>query len=107
MSFHGAGDPQAIDVEIALRLYGHPGVFCRDVFDEAFPPFFTPIKDKALFKTLLEPLLFHVALFIGHGTADMLGVKTPEKDTIGYEIQVVNKESTILQTINLHSKTYL
>ena len=25
------------------------------------------------------------------GTADMLGLKTPDKDTIGYEIQVVNK----------------
>ena len=25
------------------------------------------------------------------GTADMLGVNTPDKDTIGYEIQLVNE----------------
>ena len=74
MPLHGAGDPETIDVEPAVCLNRHPGVFCRDVFDEALSPLLAAVKDKALVKALPQPLLFGKALLAGHGAADVLPV---------------------------------
>jgi len=69
--FQGAGDPQAVDVQIACRFNGHPCVFCRDVLDKAFAALCTAVKNKPLLKALLEPFLLGKALLTGHGTTDV------------------------------------
>ena len=74
MAFHGAGDPQAVNVEVSLRLNGNPCVLRRDIFDEALAPLPTPVKDKSLRKPLPEPFLLDKALFAGHGAADVLSI---------------------------------
>lgn len=63
---HGAGDPQAVDIEIPRRFNGHPGVFCRNVLDKALAPLLTAVKDKPLGKAPFQPLFFHKALFAIH-----------------------------------------
>ena len=69
--FQGAGDPQAVDVQIAIGINGHPCVFCRDVLDKALAALCTAVKDKSLLKALLEPFFLGKALFAGHGTTDV------------------------------------
>ena len=85
--FHGAGDPQAVDIEIPVRFDRHPCVFRRYVFDEALAAFLTAVKNKPLVKPLLEPFLFYKALLAGHGTADMLlvDVLSCDPDIIHFE----------------------
>ena len=80
MSFHGTGDPQAVDADIPLRLDGHPGVFRRNVLDEALPPFLTAVKNKSFGKPLFEPLFLCKALLAGHGAANMLLVDVVFRD---------------------------
>ena len=72
VSFHRTGNPQAVDIEKALRLDRHPCIFRRDVFDKALAALLAPIKDKPLVKPLFQPFLFFKALLAGHGAADVL-----------------------------------
>ena len=81
VSLHGAGDPQAVDIEIPRRFNGHPGVFCRNVLDKALAPLLTAVKDKPLGKAPFQPLFFHKALFAGHGAADVLLVDVFFRDS--------------------------
>ena len=74
VAFHGAGNPQAVNVEVSLRLNGKPCVLRRDIFDEALAPLPAPVKDKFLRKPLPEPFLLDKALFAGHGAADVLSI---------------------------------
>lgn len=74
MAFHGAGDPQAVNVEVSLRLNGNPCVLRRDIFDEALAPLAAPVKDQSLRKPLPEPFLLDKALFAGHGAADVFSI---------------------------------
>ena len=70
--FHRAGDPQAINIKIPVRLNRHPRVFRRNILNEALAALRAPAEDQPLFKALLEPLLFDDALLAGHRTADVL-----------------------------------
>ena len=60
--FHRARDPQAVDVEPAVSLDGHPCVFRRDIFDKALAALLAAVKDQSLVKALLQPFLFGKAL---------------------------------------------
>ena len=62
--FHAARNPQAVYVKIALCFYRYPRIFCRNIFDKALASFFASIKDKPLFKPLLEPFFFRSTLFV-------------------------------------------
>ena len=74
MSFHGTGDPQAVNVDVAFRYDRHPCVLGGNILNKALSPFFASVKDKALVKALFEPFLFRNTLLVGHGTADVFGV---------------------------------
>ena len=74
VSLHRSGDPQAVDVDIAVRLQWNPRVFRRNVFDEALAAFLTPVKYQPFIESLLHPFLFAKALLAGHGAADMLPI---------------------------------
>ena len=63
MAFLGAGDPQAVYLEVSLRLNGNPCVPRRDIFDDALAPPPAPVKDKSLRTPLPDPFLFDHALF--------------------------------------------
>ena len=95
MAFHGAGYPQAVDVDIALGFDGHPRVLRRDVLDKALAPLLAPVKHKTLAKPLLEPFLFGHALLARHGAADMLGVnvvfRDPNKDRFISSVSTQNR----------------
>ena len=71
MSLHGAGHPEAVNVEIAVCLNRHPGVFSRNIFNKAFPAFLAAIENKSIIKALSQPFLFCNTLLAGHGAADM------------------------------------
>ena len=86
MPFHGTGDPQAVDVQPAVRCNGHPCVFCRDVLDKALATLNTAVENKPLGKALLEPLFFGKALLTGHRAADMLLV-----DVLFGDLDVVHR----------------
>ena len=81
MSLHGTGNPQAVDIEVSFRFDGHPGVLPGDVLYKALAPFLTSVKDKALRKPLLQPLLFYNTLLVGHGTADVLPIDVFVRDS--------------------------
>ena len=70
--FQRAGDPQAVNIKIPVRLNRHPRVFCRNILNKALAALRAPAEDQPLFKALLEPLLFDDALLAGHRTADVL-----------------------------------
>ena len=72
MPFQRAGDPQAVNIKIPVRLNRDPRVFCRNILNEALAALRAPAEDQPLFKALLEPLLFDDALLAGHRTADVL-----------------------------------
>ena len=74
VSLHGAGDPQAVNIKIPVRVDGHPGVFRRYVLDEALAPLLAAVKDQPLVKALFHPLFLGKALLAGHGAADVLAV---------------------------------
>ena len=84
--FHGTGDPQAVDVQPAVRCNGHPCVFCRDVLDKALAALNTAVENKSLSKALLEPFFFCKALLAGHRAADMLLV-----DVLFGDLDVVHR----------------
>ena len=70
----GAGNPEAIDIEVSFRFDGHPGILPGNILNETLAPFLAPVKHKPLRKPLLQPLLFHNTLLIGHGAADVLPI---------------------------------
>ena len=80
VAFQRPGDPEAVDVQTALRLNGQPGVFRRDVFNEAFAALHAAAENQSFVKALFEPFLFCQALLAGHGTADVLLVDVLFRD---------------------------
>ena len=100
MAFHGAGNPQAVNVEVSLRLNGNPCVLRRDIFDEALAPLPAPVKDKSLRKPLPEPFLLDKALFAGHGAADVLSI-----DVVLGDPNIVH-ESPSLPAENFRRRTF-
>ena len=80
VAFQRPGDPEAVDVQTALRLHGQPGVFRRDVFNKAFAALHAAAENQPFVKALFEPFLFCQALLAGHGTADVLLVDVLFRD---------------------------
>ena len=78
LALAGAGDPEAVDVHIARRLNGHPGIFRRDVLNKAFAPDIALEKYQSFFQPVPQPLFFaqHLGIFVaGYGAADVLAVQ--------------------------------
>ena len=78
MSLQLPGYPEAVDVHIALRLHGGPGVFRGYVLDKAFSPDIGFQEDKPFVNSVLQPVLLGHdldVLVIGDGAADVLLLK--------------------------------
>ena len=73
--FEGAGYPQTVDIHVIRSVDRDPGIFRRDVFDEAFAAFDAFQKDEAFVKAVGQPGFFGRDLnvvVIGYGAADVL-----------------------------------